>query len=357
MRALHRALGEPSSAYASIHIAGSSGKGTVATMIAKALEASGLRVGLFTSPHLVSFCERIQINGIPITEEELAREISQIGNVSFFEMVTCAALSFFRRSGVDVAVLETGLGGRWDPTNVVTPILSIITSIQKEHCRILGGDLDAIAREKAGIFKPRIPAVIGPKARLPPIVARARALGIPLHVAATDSPLFEEENRAIARLSLHALPYALSQEHIAQGLAAQPPCRFERIGDALLDGAHHPDAIARLLQALSATYPHRKLRFVLGFSRDKDYEKCVAKLCAHAAHIYAVQARTPRALPASLLGAALKARGYHNYSIEESIATAVKRGYAAAQRENDLLVITGSFYILAEATSAILSVR
>src|SRR3990172_465686 len=170
---LDEVLGYPRRHYPCIHVAGSNGKGSVATKIAKALEFSGYRVGLYTSPHLSSFRERICVNSALISEEEVVKgmeaifEIVDAGSIpaTFFEMTTFLAFEHFRKSNVDVAIFEAGLGGRLDATNVIHPLLSVITSISLEHVEILGGTLEKIAFEKAGIIKQEVPVVLGPYAR------------------------------------------------------------------------------------------------------------------------------------------------------------------------------------------------
>lgn len=167
---LNQLLGNPIAQFKSIHVAGTNGKGSVVTKIAKGLEEEGFRVGLYTSPHISCFRERIKINGRMIDEASVTSILERIFNVieqekiaaTFFEITTALAFLYFAKQRVDFAVLETGLGGRLDATNIVTPLLSIITSISLEHVEQLGETIDAIASEKAGIIKPNIPVLIGP---------------------------------------------------------------------------------------------------------------------------------------------------------------------------------------------------
>lgn len=225
-------LGFPSRAYPTIHVAGTNGKGSVSTKVAKGLELSGLRVGLFTSPHIRDVCERIQINGVPISRSALER--LWIPNLTFFESVTLAAFSYFAEQKVDIAVIEVGLGGRLDATNIITPILSIITSIDFDHMEYLGDTLEAIAKEKAGIIKPGVPAVMGPRVQ-------------PRHCFPKEHWVeikgdYEMENRAIAKKALELLGVA------PLGLEALPPCRFEKRGKVIFDGAHNPAGLRRTLE-------------------------------------------------------------------------------------------------------------
>ena len=162
---LTAALGEPQNFYRTIHVAGTNGKGSVCAMLAEMLKASGLKVGLFTSPHLESYCERIRIDGENIPEKDFVAVLERVKNcgvetATHFEVLTAAAFEYFKRRAVDVAVIEVGLGGALDSTNVITPELSIITNVALDHENILG-DLENIARNKAGIIKPHVPTVTG----------------------------------------------------------------------------------------------------------------------------------------------------------------------------------------------------
>ncbi len=331
-------------------------------MIAKGLEASGWRVGLYTSPHLFSFCERMQINGISICQEELEEYLIHIYAIAedlhiqptFFEFLTCAAFLFFQKREIDIAVVETGLGGRWDATNILYPILSVITSISLEHCQILGHDLNTIAGEKAGIFKQHVPAVIGPHAHFPSVLARVRDLGIALHRVNTNAASFVDENRAIASACLKHLPFAVSQEAISAGLEYRLPCRCECLGNAVLDVAHNPYMIERFIQAVRLQFPGRKLRIAFGCLQDKEHSSCLELLLSVAEHIHLIQAKCPRATPLTQLARALDSRGYHRYSIHDSIANAMEQGYRTARSQGELFVVTGSTYIMAEARETLL---
>ena len=279
-----------------IRVAGSNGKGSVAMKIMKTLELSGYRVGLYTSPHLVSYRDRILVNSVPISEEEVVKGIEDLLILSqnlkipltFFELTTFLGFLYFKKQQVDVAVIETGLGGRFDCTNVICPILSVITSISKEHTAILGRELEEIAFQKAGIIKRNTPVVLGPKARYQSIYDQAHALNSPLLLSKKISHFFDEENSEIARLSLQeiALKFPLQPEAIERGLAVRPPCRFERMQNVIFDVAHNPEAIFSLLQALHLFFPQRQLRFLVGFSKDKDYGSCLELIATVAGHIH-----------------------------------------------------------------------
>src|SRR5581483_6518720 len=268
---LDRALGFPASFYPTVHIAGSNGKGSVTTKIAKALELCGYQVGVYTSPHLFSFRERIAIGDALISEEDVVEGMEYLfalkQNLSlpatFFELTTFLAFDYFRKKEVDVAVIETGLGGKLDATNVIRPLLSVITSISREHTQMLGEEIEQIAAEKAGILKKNIPLVLGPKARCQAISDRAKELHVPIFASKKISYFYDEENSAIAQLALEQLNshFQLDPKSVREGLLVRPPCRFERVGDVIFDVAHTPEAIFSLLQALHNFFPSNKFRF------------------------------------------------------------------------------------------------
>lgn len=361
--AFDRALACPTAFYATVHIAGSNGKGSVATKIAKGLELSGYRVGLYTSPHLFSFRERIVVDGQWMTEEEVIDGMQKIFAIdqqydlkaTFFEMTTFLAFDYFRKKQVDIAVIETGLGGRFDATSVVSPVLTVITSINREHVHILGSDLEQIAFEKAGIIKEGVPVILGPKARFQSIYDRAKALHCPVHVSKKISYFYDEENNAIADLALRQLAssFPLVPNAIERALVTRPPCRFERIGDAIFDVAHNPDAIFYLLQALHTFFPQSQFRFLVGFSKDKEYDQCLDLIASVATHIHLVQAPTQRAATTEELRCCLNNEDPAFSSSHSSIQEGVKQAYARARAQGEILVICGSFYIMADAKEAI----
>lgn len=351
MRALDRLLGSPSQSVPTIHVAGSNGKGSVALKIAGALQAAGYCVGLYTSPHLYTFRERIQRNGAYIEEEAVVEHLAPLFLVeeraSFFELMTLLAFSYFRDS-VDIAVIETGLGGRLDATNLIHPLCTVITSISREHTPILGEELEQIAAEKAGIIKPRVPLVLGPKARFAAIEARAQALEAPLVFSDKVGVFYDEENSAIAELALRQLHVA--EEAIHQGCAMRPACRFEVHEDVVFDVAHNPDAFVHLVQALHHFFPERTLHFLVGFSSDKDYKRCLEIISPIAEHIHLVQADSLRAAPPEVLARCIKEMPY---TLHASVQEGVGHARTAALASQALLVIAGSFYIMAAAKKAL----
>ena len=282
---LHDAkLGYSHRQFKTIHVAGTNGKGSVCTKIAAVLQNQGYKVGLYTSPHITTFRERIRINGEMIPEAAAEEILSQVydANLSFFDVLTALAFVYFSAEKVDYAVIEVGLGGRLDATNVIQPILTIITSIGHDHTALLGNTLEEIAREKGGIIKPGAPLITGASAA--PFFPEA------IHVR--PEPYYELENRSIAHRALIEL--GIQSE---KGLEAMPPCRFQQVGDLLFDVAHNPPAFVRLIEALQYHYPNRKFPFYLAFSQDKDWKTCVEIVAPHALDIAFISSPNPRIRP------------------------------------------------------------
>lgn len=360
VQSLYNALSCPANTYPTIHVAGTNGKGSVSMKIAKALEYSGYRVGLYTSPHINSPRERICINSEFISEEEMARGVEKLFqvcqnlelNLSFFEYMTFLAFEFFCEKHVDIAVIETGLGGRLDATNVLCPILTVITSIGKEHMQLLGENLEDIAFEKAGILKPRVPVVLGPRARFQSIYNHACTLNCPVYYVNKVFHFFDEENSEIAKRALEQLKddLMLTQKAMDQALILRPSCRFEICGDVIFDVAHNPEAIFYLLQALHYFFPQRRLRFVVGFSKDKDYESCLELIAPVAVHVHLVQGND-RLASIQELSFVLKDAPSFFYTCHQSIEEGVKAAFSFASQAEELTVICGSFYIMQQAKS------
>lgn len=360
MQLLSKAWHYPHLSFNTIHIAGTNGKGSVSLKIAKALELAGYKVGLYTSPHLFSFCERIRIGDEMISEEEVIVGLKRLFSLvyllkvtpSFFELATLLAFDFFRQRKVDVAVIETGLGGRLDATNVIEPLISIITSISKEHTEILGESVAEIAQEKAGILKPGIPIVLGPHAHHPVIIAKAESVQCPVHVVEGSFPFYDLENKATSLKALKILKTSfssLSDEAIEQGIQVRPPCRFESFHGAIFDVAHNPDGYKRLMEALTFHFPDKSFRFVIGMCEDKDIRECLKVVVSKACHIHFVAADRPRAASVAVLYAHLKETGSVTCTLAPSIFEGVAGACEQTNASNEILVICGSFYIMEEA--------
>jgi dihydrofolate synthase/folylpolyglutamate synthase len=300
-RALLAEVGNPHEVFPTIHVGGTNGKGSVATLIAEALEVAGWKVGLYTSPHLVSFRERIRVNGSPISEDavttwttRLEKPVRDLG-ATFFEATTVIALADFAARGVEVGVIEVGLGGRLDSTNVVTPLASGVTRIARDHMKYLGDSLEAIAREKAGIAKPGVPFVIGESD--PRLVASLRSQAIQVQGAGDQvrvvpsgqewtGPLglagpHQRRNAAVAAAILAALPpaYQPSATAIEQGFArAHVPGRFDRRGRWVFDVAHNPDGMRALARALAAANLPGPIHALVSILGDKEWPEMLVTL-------------------------------------------------------------------------------
>ncbi len=305
-RVLLRSLGNPQDVMPSIHIGGTNGKGSVCALVAAALAQAGWRVGLYTSPHLISFRERIRVDGLPIPEAAVAmwterlRPLILERKATFFEASTAIAFADFAARGAEVAVVEVGLGGRLDSTNVVRPLTSGVTKIARDHMKYLGDTLEQIAREKAGIAKPGAPFVIGE--RDPALVAVLRREAHRA-VARTDAgaradvrvlpPAYEwpgplalqgphqRRNAAVAHGILMALPvpYRPDPAAIARGFAStRIPGRLDRRGKWLFDVAHNPDGVRALTAAIRSSEPPRPLYGLISILGDKEWPEMLVEL-------------------------------------------------------------------------------
>lgn len=358
----------PDRSFSSIHVTGTNGKGSVTTKIAAAFQQAGYRTGLYTSPHLACFRERIRINGQMISEDSVQKHLSLLFETvelekipaTFFELTTFLAFLHFAHEKVDVAVFETGMGGRLDATNCIHPILSVITSISLDHTEFLGSTIEEVALEKAGIIKDKIPVVIGPQVPWEPIREIAVLRGSPCIRVEKQLLHFEEENRAIAGAALEHLSthYQLSSEAIAQGLEAKQPCRLEKVGrypNVLLDVAHNPDGLRHLFQALQLETPQKPLRILFGLSKSKDIRGCVELIAQHGDYFHLVEAQNGRGVPTEKLYASMREEGIaaERLSLHTSISEAVITAQQEAQKNQELLLICGSFFIMGEARQAL----
>ena len=305
-RALLRSLGNPHELIPSVHIGGTNGKGSVSTLVASALAEAGWRVGLYTSPHLVSFRERMRVDGVPISEAAVAmwtdrlRPLILQRHATFFEATTAIAFADFAARGAEIAVVEVGLGGRLDSTNVIRPLVSAVTKIERDHMKYLGDTLEKIACEKAGIAKPGAPFVIGERdpavvevlrqeahravARLQPggradvrvLPAEYEWCG-PLSLAGPH----QRRNAAVAQAILAALPvrYRPGSEPMERGFgAAYVPGRLDRRGKWLFDVAHNPDGMRALTAALATLRPARPLHALVSILGDKEWPEMLVEL-------------------------------------------------------------------------------
>lgn len=394
-------IGSPEQGMRIIHVAGTNGKGSVCAMIASILGAAGLRVGLYSSPHLVDFRERMRIDGVPISEERLAgyaREImpliEEIG-CTFFEGTTAIALRYFADEEVDCVVLETGMGGRLDATNVVSPLLSIITSISLDHTRHLGESYEEIAVEKAGIIKPGVPAIVGPvRPRLRTIFsqrAEEEGTGVAfvedeiraLHHETTlhgtiasfitpqrelerirlDLPgLHQIENGrlAIAAVERLGMLAEITSEAIIDGLGSVRrrtgiAGRFQALEGRptiVLDVAHNEDGVRVLVDLLERTVPAgRTVDALFGAVREKSTAEVMKRIAPHVRKLWAVSADSPRSLPSDEIAHESSRAGIETVDAG-TVAEGVRRGLEECD-PGEIFLIFGSFFVVGEAIEAL----
>ncbi len=369
-----QALGHPERGYDVLHVGGTNGKGSTCAMAAAALSHAGLKVGLYSSPHLVRFNERIQVDGREIADAALAAAIDEIrracpwheagtesDRLTYFEVATLAGFLHFAREGVRAAVVEVGLGGRFDATNAIVSRVAAVARIGLDHTQLLGDTVEQIAFEKAGIFKAGVPAVAHahqPAGALETLRAEALRRGAPFVVAAADWPgpialagPHQRGNAAFAAAALRQLARTgvpVEEEAIARGIAtARWPGRLEEVSGVLLDGAHNPDGAAALAAALRALHPGRPVELVFGVLSDKDHAGMLAALAPAVRRIHVVAPATPRARPAAevrALAASLGIDAEVHASLGEALASA-----QLAAHDGALVCVAGSLYLVGEA--------
>ncbi|MFH2201584.1 MAG: folylpolyglutamate synthase/dihydrofolate synthase family protein [Elusimicrobiota bacterium] len=378
-------LGRPQRGFPSIHVAGTNGKGSVCAMLDSILRASGRRVGLFTSPHLVTPRERIRIDGQPIPPQDFARILTQVRaaereEASYFELVTAAAFLYFKECEVDIAVFETGLGGRLDATNVLRPVLSVITSIDIDHTLHLGSTTEAIAREKAGIIKPEVPCLCGAESFSAVEVFRRRARTLGSRFVSVKpraktvearwrqgTQTFETDGRryelallgaAAARNAaftlaaadeLRRLGFAIKEEDAARGLAELTwPARFQvlpQVGGRtmILDGAHNLAAMEAFVDTWKASPWRDEATIIFGVLEDKDYAGMIRALAPYAKRVVAAQVDSRRALSPDVIAKHFQAAGVHSVETAHTPRRAIERWLAS---EYSVAAVLGSFYLV-----------
>ncbi len=406
MRVLLERLDNPHLRTPTVHITGTKGKGSSAATIASVLNAQGYNAGLFTSPHLHTFRERIQLGGEPVSEVEFASladalwpEVESMnaqgthGEVSTFEMLTAMAFLHFYQRRAGFQVIEVGLGGRLDSTNLVQPRICVITSISLDHTHILGDTVEQIAMDKSGIIKPGSVAVASPQ--VPGVMAvlkeACRAQGVDLvsveeeyewTLQAHDldgqsftvaapwgevrlwTPLlgaYQLENAATCLAVINALKslgFAITDEAVSQGFrSVRWPGRLEVLSRKPLtvaDGAHNPYSAAKLREALHQYLSFERLIYVVGLSADKNAQGIIQELVSGARMVVATRSRHPRAVSPDLLASGFRAAGGEAVPVEGVKAA---MDYALSQaKARDLVVATGSLFVAAEAREAILGI-
>jgi dihydrofolate synthase/folylpolyglutamate synthase len=418
MHRLLEKLGNPQSAYRTVHVAGTKGKGSVSSMIASSLQAAGHRTGLYTSPHLVRFTERIRVDGLEIAPEGLAKLVEEIRlpaaevpGLTTFELVTAVGFLYFAQAPVDVAVIEVGLGGRLDATNVITPQAAVITSLSYDHMHLLGDRLSDIAREKAGIIKPGVPVVLAPQQqeaehvveriaaeRRAPLVKVGRdwlyapgghdmshqtlyiwpAAEQPLMDAFVESAGNEEwvppryeipllghhqvVNAAVAYAALRELRKAglpVSEESIRQGFReVRWPGRFQVLSSdpaIVVDSAHNRDSALKLRLALDDYFPGAPVTLIFGASADKDIAGMLEELLPRVSRLILTQAVHPRAADPEEMARLAHGRGVRA-DVVVPVEAALRRSIERA-RPGEVIVSAGSLFVAGEALAAWESVR
>ncbi|MCE5211063.1 MAG: bifunctional folylpolyglutamate synthase/dihydrofolate synthase [Deltaproteobacteria bacterium] len=384
-------LGNPHNSFKTITIAGTNGKGSTAAMISSILRSAGYRVGLYTSPHLVDVRERIVINGKKISLKDFNRAIERVREkieqpVTYFEFLTAVAFVYFQNQKVDIAVLEVGLGGRLDATNVCKPLVSVITNIAFDHMEYLGSTLESIAGEKAGIIKHNGICVTGAgqKKVLDVLenVCRSRRAGLyRLHrdmkikkqkdglvtyegmrreIRDLTVPLRGEHQLANAALALAAIELCAKKDFPADDTAIRAglkntcwEARLEILQHEplfLLDGAHNPAGINVLCRALEKDFSYRRLILIFGALADKDYRRMLQKLVPLAQKIILTQLKTERTVPVNVIGKTVRKMGRVPV-ITGNVDQAMERALTMAGKQ-DLICATGSFYLAGEIKQA-----
>ncbi|MCH9632109.1 MAG: Folylpolyglutamate synthase [Chlamydiae bacterium] len=349
---LYHALDLPN--YPKVHVAGTNGKGSCVTKISAALTLSGYKCASFTSPHIYTFRERIQINGEMISKQDTARYATEIFDlaekceleVTFFEVITLMALKYFADQKVDVAVVEVGLGGRLDGTNCITPILSVITSISFDHEKILGDTLEKIAAEKAGIIKSKVAVVIGPCAQQKVIKEKALEKEAPIFtVEPQNFKSYDEENQAIFKMAIEHLKkdFNITDKSVQEAMLKKPPCRYEKahfLGyDLILDMSHNEDGVSRFATQLKKEFPNRSIVTFTSMAFNHDYHKNLKVISGFSDKIYVLDIDHPRLANANDLLQAIESGA----QICEVCDIAKK---VQEQKKETLIVFVGSIFIM-----------
>jgi len=391
------ALKNPQTQYPAIHVAGTNGKGSTCAFAAACLRQQGYKVGLYTSPHLVKVNERFQISGVPITDEVLGQRVNEVlagvgptHELTFFEFGTVVGLWHFAQEQIDVAVLETGLGGRLDAVTCARPSVTAITSISMDHTEYLGHSLREIAFEKAGILKPNVPVVIAAQAAeiVEVIERQAHKVGAPVRLEGRDFA-FEPEadgvhfvyrgmrtrvpglslglkgphqvhNAAVALACLELLEdrgIKISRDHARTGLAATRwPGRLEELTGSpsvVLDGAHNPGGAAALAHALDTVYAGKKVHLVFGVLADKDHLPMIRALFPRATAAYLTPVGSLRTLEPSdfIDDAKVSCHQVHAFESPKAALAAAR----AAAGPNGLVLVAGSLFLVGEIKALLAS--
>lgn len=392
---LCRGLGDPQKELKFIHVGGTNGKGSVSSMLSSVLTEAGYRVGLYTSPYILEFNERMRVNGKNIDNERLALLTERVKTVADkmtdspteFELITAIAFLYFKEENCDVVVLEVGMGGRLDATNIIdSPLLSIITGIALDHTAFLGDSIEKIAGEKAGIIKKSSVALWGGEDGIAEAVIRDSASIMQTKLYKTDysalkiksydlsGTVFDYRGRENLKISLlgeyqprnasividaidllNERGLSVSEEALTTGLwRAAWPARFEVIGrdpTVIFDGAHNPQGVRAAVNSIKAYYGSKRVVILTGVLSDKDYQSIVNTVCEVASSVYTLTPDNPRALAGSALAEIYRSRGIkatHCSSVDEALKMAVEE----AEATQTALICLGSLYLYTEVFSA-----
>ncbi|MBM3178908.1 MAG: bifunctional folylpolyglutamate synthase/dihydrofolate synthase [Chloroflexi bacterium] len=392
MFALMESLGNPQKKYPIIHVAGTKGKGSVSALCASALKAAGYTAGLYTSPHLLDYCERIQINGEPISHEQLVDlveeikpYVAEIEKLTTFEITTALAFMAFAKYGVNAAVFEVGLGGRLDATNIVIPKVSVITSLSYDHMAVLGNTLALIAGEKAGIIKPGVPVVSSPQTdEALEVLERVAKLknasftlvgqdtkfelinssldGQTLRISSDFRPStldlqipllgnHQIENAATAYAALKVSGIPITDEQIQKGFSqVQWRARFEvarRDPPVIFDSAHNQDSFAKLSETLQTYFPDQMVYLIFGASEDKNIPGMFAELKPKIRKIIITRADHPRALEMEQIQELAEQAGAESEAIIP-VSDALVRALELSSKDGSIVLSAGSMFVTAE---------
>lgn len=388
MRAIMSRLGNVQAAVPMVHVAGTNGKGSCCAMIERVLREAGYTTGLYTSPYIERYNERIRIGGVPIDGDRLAALVERVWpavedcraqgiQITEFELGTALAFLAFAQEKVDIAIIEVGLGGRLDPTNIIHPLVSVITEVGMDHMHFLGQTIEEIALEKAGIMKRGVPVVLGQqeKAAHRVLLAAAKGLNLPVldpnaanvretsrdvtfDVRLPDETIknltvalrgrHQAENACAALGALYALRqrgFVLPLEAVRRGMAqVRWPGRLEYFGRVLLDGAHNDPGVRALCAYCDAWLPREKTVLVSGMMQDKDVAQMTRRLSTRVRCVVATRPDVPRAMAAEALAQAFAAQGLQAYAVPDP-GEALARARAIAGPEGTVLV-AGSLYLI-----------
>ena len=354
-----KALGNPQNFFDAVHVTGTNGKGSVCAMLAEILQADGKKVGLFTSPHLESYCERMKINGENISENEFAEIISLLKMFEIpatqFEVLTAATFAYFAKENVDIAVVEVGMGGTWDSTNIITPKISVITNVALDHEKILG-DLKNIALNKAGIIKKNIPVVTA---------ATGEPLNIIREVAKkNNSPIYEVNQPAEVEMNLRgeyqkinaavaiqtAKVLGVADEKIFAGLKKVSWAgRFEIIDGVIIDGAHNPHGAKALRESLDKNFPDGRRIFIFGALADKNIDEMIKILFREKDFVIATLPNSERAENIEKLCHRLK-----NFGVDCVAAENIFDAVDKLKNFDGVKIAAGSLYLIGEVRKILL---